>query len=295
MRLISWIKRNKLSSLLLGLILIYLIWNYLTGSAVRPIYPPLPPQAGMPQYSSYSPSSRGSSELYLGNQNRMVQKESNLSLLVSNVRDTAGAVVKKAEDLGGFMIQSNFSNPGEASNATVSVRVPSSSLNNYLNDLRKLSLRVVSENLSGNDITDQYTDIQARLATLNATKAKFEAIFDKASAIQDILDVQNKIIEIQAQIDNLKGQQQYMEKNTKNARITVYLSTDELALPYAPDVSWRPSVVFKNAVRSLIGTLRGVASALIWIGVYAVIWAPILIVSLLLIRKNKKKESRIIS
>lgn len=303
MRLIEWVKRNRLSSLLLGIILVYLLWNFFVTSkrnysVDRISY--TPSEYSFDASRSVTSGGYGSNTgmaqkalpvgmLDTSNQNRMVQKESSLSLLVKDVREASDLVIKQAEGFGGFMIQSSFSNPGESPSGSITVRVPSASLKEYLEILREQSLRVVSEQLSGTDITDQYKDINARLETLNSTKRKFEDIYDKATIIQDILEVQNRIIELQDQIDSLKGQQQYMEKSTEMARVTIYLSTDDLSLPYAPDNSWRPSVVFKNAVRSLVENLRGVASALIWIAVYVVFWGPILII-VLLIRRNRLKK-----
>jgi len=71
--------------------------------------------------------------------------------------------------------------------------------------------------------------------------------------------------------------------------VTVYLSTDEYTLPYAPSEPWRPDVIFKTAVRSLIGNLRGIASTAIWLVVYSVIWVPVLIL-VLYIRGRKKRS-----
>lgn len=303
MRFWEWIKRNKLSSLLLAVILFFVLRSFIGSSVVNYSSSRL----SSPSMTDYSyNASRGMTvpggltytemqkvspvnSIDTSNQNRMIQKESSLSLLVADVRSSADTVIKQAEGLGGFMIQSTFSNPGESPSGSISVRVPSSSLQTYLDILRKLSIRVVSEQLSGADITDQYKDINSRLDTLNATKAKFEAIYDKAVSIQDILEVQNRIIELQDQIDTLKGQQQYMEKSAEMARVSMYFSTDELSLPYASDTSWRPGVVFKSAVRSLVENLRGFAGLLIWTGVYVVFWGPVLVI-ILLIRRYRRKR-----
>lgn len=304
MRFWEWIKRNKLSSLLLALILFFVLRSFIGSSVVnysasRLSSPPMKDYTynvsrGMtaPDGVSYTEMMQKESpvsNIDTSTQNRLVQKESSLSLLVGDVRSSADTVIKQAEGMGGFMIQSTFSNPGESPSGSISVRVPSSSLQTYLDILRKLSIRVVSEQLSGTDITDQYKDIQSRLDTLNTTKAKFEAIYDKAVSIQDILEVQNRIIELQDQIDALKGQKQYMEKSTEMARVSVYLSTDELSLPYASDTSWRPSVVFKSAVRSLVENLRGFAGLLIWASVYVVFWGPVLIL-ILVVRRYRRKN-----
>ena len=169
--------------------------------------------------------------------------------------------------------------------------MPTNKLDEALAFIRSLSIKVTSENLVGTDVTDEYIDIEGRLATLRKTQARFEEILDKAISVQDILTVQRELISLQDQIDTLIGQKESIENNAKLTKITVYLSTDELALPYAPDKAFRPNIVFKLAVRSLLSSLRSGAQAAIWIGVYSVIWAPIVLGFIAYKRLRKKQKT----
>lgn len=281
-QLFNWVKNHKLIILLL-LIISYLLLSksrisslqsttYKSGSselstAIGGILPEAPPTTNV--------------------QNRLVISESYLSLLVKDVTNAQKRIIETAEQLGGYMVNSNLQNPQEAATATVVVRLPSTKLNQALEKFRGLSVKVISENLQGEDVTDQYVDNEARLATLMKTKTKFEEILDKAVQIQDILNVQQQIINLQSQIDAIKGQQKYYEQSAELSKITVYLSIDELALPYAPSETWRPAVIFKQAVRSLVGVFRKLGGLIIWLAVYSVIWIPVLLVVYLL----KKRKS----
>jgi len=219
--------------------------------------------------------------------NRLVITNSYLSLQVSKVAVVQKQVIKKAEELGGYMVNSSIENPSDVASATVTVRIPSKQLENALQYYRSLSIKVISENLQGDDVTDQYVDFAAQLKTYEKTKTIFEQMLDKAINVQDILQIQREIINVQVSIDSIKGQMDYLKKNAEMAKITLYLSTDELALPYAPTDTWRPSVIFKQAVRSLVGTVRRIGSLAIWIGVYAIIWVPILLIVLYIRRKRR--------
>jgi len=220
--------------------------------------------------------------------NRLVVQESSMSLVVKDVREVGDKVIEKAKEVGGFMISSSLTKPEDAPYANISVRVPSDKLKDVLDYYRKLAIKVSSENLYGYDVTDQYVDIQARLETLGKTKVKFEEILRNAVRVTDLLEVNRELINLQVQIDNLKGRQKYLEQTAKLAKITVYLSTDELALPYAPSQTYRPVVVFKEAVRSLIATLRKVATAIIWLVVFIPVWILVFI-GYLLVKKLLKK------
>lgn len=293
--MIGWIKRNKLSFLLL-LVVVYLVVKQSSG--VRPLSQPAMLSIGGAGEESVALKSAPSVSSLLPSRNytpttetdRLVVQESNLSLVVKNVRESSDKATDWAKSVGGYMVSSSLSQPEEAPYAYVVLRIPAKDLKPAIEYFRSLAIKVSSENLLGTDVTDEYIDIDSRLDTLNKTKAKFEEILSKATAVQDILAVQRELINLQDQIDSLKGRQQYLEKTAELAKISLHLSTDEFSLPYAPSQPFRPAAIFKQAVRSLVGTLRGGAKLLIWVGVYSPIWLLILGV-IWFFKRRKKKHS----
>ncbi len=221
---------------------------------------------------------------------RLVIQNSEVSLLVEKVTEVRNKIVAFAEGNGGYMVNSYVSNPQDAPTATVTIRIDSTKLQTALDYFQSLAIKVVSENLSGYDVTDEYVDVEKRIAILEQTKAKFTEILTSTREVSDIINLNQQIINIQSQIDSYKGQQEALKQNAKLARLTIYLSTDEMALPYAPSETFRPSVIFKLAIRSLVGHLRTFATYLIWIGVYAVIWLPSLVVGRWVYRRYKRSN-----
>ena len=223
---------------------------------------------------------------------RIVITDTNLSLVVKDVTDSLAKVESIATTFGGFMVNSNLNRPEGAANGTISIRVPSDNRAKALDQIRALGVKIVSENISGKDVTDQYEDIEAKLDTLRRTKAKFESILDNAVSVQDTLEVQRELVSLQAQIDALVGRQKFLEQSANLSLITIYLSTDELALPYTPDDAWRPSLVFKQAIRSMIRTIRGVGNLIIWAAAYAPIWIPAILLYLGIKKWRNRKTAR---
>lgn len=313
-KFINWVKANKLTTLLL-IAVIYLIFgrnlisllgvrsllktsysnsrgitNPSIGSVVTDSTMELAaPLGSMSQ--NYIPPVQSEAAPTTDVEERLVVRETNLSLLVEDVRNVSNEIINFTENQGGYMVSSSLSQPEEAPFGTIVVRIPSDSLLETMEYFRSLSIKVSSEFISGKDVTDQYEDIEARLFTLEKTKSRFEEIMEQAVKIDDILRVQREIISLQSQIDNLKGRQKLLEGTAKLAKVTIYLSTDEIALPYAPSDTFRPNVIFKLAIRSLIKNLRNIAETAIWIVVYAVIWLPVLAIIILIKRWKKKRKS----
>lgn len=303
-RFFSWIKAHPAATILV-LVLVYLFGRTILNSlfGISLLQTRISPLSYEPSYSEVDaismsgagslrsmslPPMEGSTNPNVPTTNRKVATNTTLSLLVSDVRTTTTTLKTAAESLGGFLVNSSLAAPEEATSGNLSVRIPTSKLDSYLETVRTKAVRVVSENITGYDVTDQYKDIESRLTTLRSTKATFESFMARATTIDEILRVQQSIFSVQDQIDALIGQQTYIENTTATALVTLYLSTDELSLPYAPSAPWRPTVVFKTAVRALTLTLRQVGSLAIWLAVYSVLWLPALGLIYLVSHRAKK-------
>jgi len=296
---LDWVKKNKLLAFLILIVLYFLFKNFFFS-----LY-------GVTQYSEKSsfnlPSATDSSAPLGLSRNdsimpepynpppptdvkdRMVVKTSSLSILTKNVSQSLDSIKKYAESIDGYMTQSSLSNPQDAASADIAIRVPGEKLEDTLSFIRQSGIKVVSENLSGYDVTDEYVDNESRLATLEENKQRFDEMMKKATSIDDILKIQQQIFSLQAQIDQIKGQQKYLSETSKTVLISVFLSTDEFSLPYSPQQPWRPEVVFKTAVRSLITTFHKLGSLIIWLAVYSVILLPVIIL-FVYIKKRKAKK-----
>lgn len=307
-QLLDWIKAHKLASLLV-IVIVWLIWpRYVT---------PLLESAGLStspgvsyRYDSVAPGYGGSLDMVAEKSGsiivppfdpsappqtdtgeRMVVTDTSLAMVVPNVSESQDKIVSYAEAIGGYLVNSNLTHPEEAPYATVTVRVPSDKLEMVMGQYRDLALKITSEYVSGRDVTDEYVDLTEHIAQLEATKSRYEEIREKATEITDLISVTQQITNIQTQIDNYKGRQKYLEQTAKLSKVTVQISTDELALPYAPPAGFRPAVIFKYAVRSLMGTFANIGEGLIWLGVYSAIWLPILVILWLWRRRQKKEEA----
>lgn len=221
---------------------------------------------------------------------RLVITDTSLSLQVKDVSQSINTIQQETQKLGGFLVNSHLSKPEMAASGNITIRIPSDKLPQALEVFRSLAVKVVSESVVGTDVTDQYEDLDARLAVLYKTKAKFESIMDQAVKVTDLLEVQRELISLQSQIDSLIGQQEYYKKSADLSKVVIYLSTDDLSLPYAPTGQWRPLVVFKTAVRSLLQTLRGFGNLIIWLAVYSVIAIPLYLLFKFIKKKIQAKQ-----
>ncbi len=306
----NWIMKNKLAVGLIVVLLGYWLWNnsdlkyrgvsrsmsYNYGGVATDSYIGSA-EMGMPQSLSvnsrstigiapapdYAPVSESA--------NRMTVQNGSMSLLVADVRDTQQKISEYVTSQNGYVVNSSATRPTEQPYGTITVRVPADRLAAAFDYFRSLGMKVTSESLSGYDVTDQYEDLETKLGYLERSLAQIQAIQDRAETYEQILSGTREVINLQRQIDDLKGRQTYLEQTARLALVNIDMSTDELALPYAPDTNFRPALIFKMAVRSLMVTLQDLGGKIIWLAVYSVIWLPLLIIIFVLRRLMMRKSA----
>jgi len=276
-RLVYWIKNNKIATVVFAILLGFVLLNAFSdfigvlerqgGKLFRPELEEVSPDFGGVQFQEGISTS----------EDRLVVEESNLSLVVEDVRSVADEVVARAEAEGGFMVSSSLTRPEESPVATVVVRVPTKKFKEVIEYYRSLAVKVSSENILGTDVTKEFEDLDSRIETIEKTIVQLEEIKAKATKVSDLVNITQQITFLQERIDSLKGRKEFLKQSAAFPKITAFLATDELALPFQPPEGFRPGVVLKLAVRTLLSNFYATGKVLIWVGVYGVIWLPILL------------------
>jgi hypothetical protein len=215
-----------------------------------------------------------------GELGRLVIKNASLSLIVKDPEGAANEINALANELGGYVVSSNTyrasvdAQGNEIKQASVSLRVPVEKLDQALRQLKGLAVEVESENLSGEDVTSQYTDLESQLRNLEAAEAQLQKIMDGANRTEDVLNVYNQLVAIRGQIEQVKGQMKYYRESALLSLITVNLIPDALSQPLEVG-GWKPEGVAKEAFEALLRAFQELATAAIWIGIYVL---PLLLV-----------------
>lgn len=223
---------------------------------------------------------------------RMIIKSGSLSLLVTHVSDAAKKIADYATSREGFVVSSYIAEEEYRTGApygTVTIRVPATSFDAAMQELRQFG-EVKSEQVNGQDVTEEFTDLEAQLKNLKATEEQFLSILKQATRIEDILAVQRELTYIRGQIEHLEGRMKYLRESAELSAITVHLSTDPQALPIVDQKdNWKPIGEFKEALRSLVDLGKAFVNGIIWLLVFAPVWLIIIAVIWWLNKKRNMK------
>ncbi|PLS76326.1 MAG: hypothetical protein CYG61_02745 [Actinobacteria bacterium] len=124
---------------------------------------------------------------------------------------------------GGFVTQTETSESGDAPSGTVTLRIPAGGFDEAVSEVRRLG-KVQSASSRGQDVTARYSDLEARLRALGATRDQILTVLSKANAVGDILAVQERLNSVQVQIEQLQGQQKLLDDQTTFGTLAVRLA-----------------------------------------------------------------------
>ena len=162
-------------------------------------------------------------------QSRMIIRNAELSLEVDAPSEAMRRVTQIAEAQKGFVVTSESrevrsSQTQSSQIVTMVFRVPSATFGDTLEKVRQVGQRVLQEKVTGQDVTEEFLDLEARIRSKKALEAQFLEIMKTARTVSDALEVQRQLAEVRTQIEQLEGRRRYLENQSALSTFTVTLN-----------------------------------------------------------------------
>lgn len=154
----------------------------------------------------------------------------------------------------------------------ITFMVPAGKFDDTIDQLSKLG-KVQNEHISGQDVSAQYVDLQARLANEEAQRDAMLVLLHRAQSISDIIAIQTQLGQITQQIEQLKGQINYLDHNTSFSSVTV--SIVEAGAPVSSPAAdnWGFVTALSDAAHNFVTTINYMITGLGAIGPVLVLLA----------------------
>jgi hypothetical protein len=216
---------------------------------------------------------------------RLVIRNANLVIVVEDPSASASAINQLAEQMGGYVVslnvyQSTYGDGISATYASTTIRVPAERLNEALDKIKEGTVEVRSENISGQDVTQEYTDLESQLRNLEAAEGDLREIMGSLTKAEDVLRVYENLRQVRQEIEIIKGRMQYFEQSARLSAISVELLPDVVSQPLQIG-RWQPQ-----------GTAK--ANATIWFVIFILpvlllLSIPFWVIRWVIIRRRVRK------
>lgn len=199
---------------------------------------------------------------------RLVIQNVDMNIVVADPKARMSEIADMAVKMGGFVVSSNLyqstygPNLIEVPEGSITIRVPSKQLDDALEFIKQDVVKVTYENRSGEDVTNQYVDLQSRLKAKQDAEKKLLQIMESAEKAEDVLAIYMQVQNIQTEIEMLKGQIQYYEESAALSAVSVRLVAEETVKPIEIG-GWKLQGTANDAVQDLILFTQGFTRFLI--------------------------------
>lgn len=204
-----------------------------------------------------------------GDIEQKIIRNGTLELVVDSITDSLTDIGEITKRHGGIVQQSNA---GERANGTrygtIVIRVPFEAYDAAVVELKAAAIKVTSETSNAQDVTEQYTDLQAQLKVAREEEQAFLRLLDRSASVSDLLQVQRELSQVRTRIESLQGRIQYLDNQTSLSTLTISLK--EEATLNVPTKPFRPGSSITNALQSLVVIGQNIVIFLIWLVVLGI-------------------------
>jgi len=216
-----------------------------------------------------------------------VIKNASLDIAVDDVDQTVDKITNETSALSGFVQNSNVSETTTGQKyANIVVRVPVKSFETLISRIKAFAKLVQRENINGQEVTQEYVDLQSNLTHNQAVEAQYLELLKRAQKVEEIIAVREKLDQVQAEIETIKGRLRYLDNQTEMSTISVNISSEvKITLPAE---KWQPWEILKNSVKNLIVSLQNFINFIIMLIFALIALIPYVILLLIIYLLSKR-------
>jgi len=184
------------------------------------------PSAPMQQVSLKQADEAGAASPAL---DRKIIQDGELTMEVGSPVDAQRNIVSITGARGGFVVTSESKQRQSSDSSkhdfdlTLVIRVPAPQFTATLDQIRAIGGRIIGEKETGQDVTEEFIDLEARIKTQKALESQFLEIMKQANKVADALEVQRQIAQVRTEIEKLEGRKRFLENRSSLSTITVNL------------------------------------------------------------------------
>lgn len=163
---------------------------------------------------------------------RKIIHRANLQLRVSDFGLAQSNIEGKVAKYEGYIVESTvYHDENELSNGYMIIRIPAKNFQGFLADTEKEATNVIERNVTGEDVTEQYVDLEARLTSKRVVEERLLNFLKEAEKTEDLLRISADLSVVQEEIESLVGKINYLENQTEYSTVEIGLIEARVILP----------------------------------------------------------------
>ena len=154
---------------------------------------------------------------------RSIIRTAYVAMRVNDVTDAVAEVRALVAKREGIISGESLSSGTPGGYASITAQVPAADLTAFLDELGALGT-VDSLDVTAQDVTTQVIDLDARIAVLESSIARLNALLAEATRVEDIIAIEAELANRQAELDSMTSQRKYLSDQVAMSTVTVTMS-----------------------------------------------------------------------
>ncbi len=226
---------------------------------------------------------------------RKIIRNADLQLEANAPEEAQQKITQIAESKGGFVVESTQSSSDAKATTcdtvTMTVRVPSAKFDEALSEIRQTASRVIVESVKGQDVTEEFIDIEARLKTQKALEAQFLEIMKRSNSVEDALNVQTEIAQVRGEIEKIEGRKRFLESQASLSTVKIKLQSPTAFSANSTGYFYQLKEAFGDGFNAALNFILILVKVLIALLPFLIlIVLPIYLLIRYILRKNRKQK-----
>lgn len=165
-------------------------------------------------------------------QNQMVIYQADLQLRVKKFDQTFRTLEEKVIKYGGYITESNVSKEGnEQVSGSIKIRIPQKQFQAFLHDAESQAAEVLQRNITGQDVTEEYVDLDSRLKSKRVVEERLTTFMKSAVKTEDLLKISADLAVVQEEIEAIEGKMKFLENQTSLSTVNITLFEKKVVIP----------------------------------------------------------------
>ena len=152
---------------------------------------------------------------------RKLIRNGTLEFQTDEVKKTKTEIEKICKELNAYISSESENNLGERLQYNQVIRVPANQFDTLLARLEPLALKIENKNISTEDVTEQFIDVEARLKTKKELEARYREILKLAKTVEEIVSIESQIANVRSEIESMEGRLNFLKNQVAFSTLNV--------------------------------------------------------------------------
>jgi len=156
---------------------------------------------------------------------RKVIYTADLHIEVKSYQQTLQDIQEQVNELEGYIVESNMYEDEDSTSKQghVRARIPQEKFEDFIDFVEDGSSKVIESSTSGQDVTEEYVDLDSRLTSKRVVEDRLLSFMEDAEKTEDLLQISSDLANVQEEIEEITGRMKYLDDQSDLATVSIHI------------------------------------------------------------------------